>query len=275
MPDPRRGRASAVSAMAGAVLAFVLVSTAMASPAPLPWEHYTCVRGSLVTTQYNWTPRAIVNSPFGGWGNDSWGYEVGGRGQDLSQNGEATMVFDMLEWNLSTVNRELVSGLGQSEACPMYEVNPFPNLPPWQQSSGCFGCRILGPGNTTDASEATQFNVSLWGGTGSAGATSVIFHNEFVTSNAPSVSTCGGPAQQHNLTIAGFTFQLPFRTSHGELIFNESVTQENVLSPTLVGDYSEQFGYWFPADCGTWQIDNLSAPGGPGGGWAFSYSPCS
>jgi hypothetical protein len=34
------------------------------------------------------------------------------------------------------------------------------------------------------------------------------------------------------------------------------------------------FEYTFPSDSGVWGVDNLSAPGGPGGGWAFSYTPC-
>ncbi|MGC2034334.1 MAG: hypothetical protein WA761_02675 [Thermoplasmata archaeon] len=57
-----------------------------------------------------------------------------------------------------------------------------------------------------------------------------------------------------------------------KLLFTEN---EQNFSVPYVLPFTEQYTYTFPANFGTWQVDNLSAPGGPGGGWAFSYSPCS
>jgi hypothetical protein len=270
----RRRRVSITAVAGGVVISIVLVAMTLASPSPVPWEHYTCVRGTQLASEYNWTPEEISNSPFGGWGNATFGVTPGGGGGGPNHNGAATMFFGMDEWNLSMVNRVLVSGLGPSESCPTYEIDSYPNLPAWQQSGGCGGCTVLGPGNTSDASEPSQFNISIWGGPGSVGATSVIFHNGFVLPNEPSVSTCGGPAQQHNMTSTMLTFQVPFSTPHGELTFNESVYTSDTQAPIPSGSYWEDFAYWFPSNFGMWQIDNLSAPGGPGGGWAFSYSPC-
>lgn len=77
------------------------------------------------------------------------------------------------------------------------------------------------------------------------------------------VSTCGSGPVFRNLTSDRITVGVPF-TYHG---VNETV---NVTLPAL-----NSYGYVFPADGGTWAVDNLSAPGGPGGGWAFSYlGPC-
>ncbi len=89
-----------------------------------------------------------------------------------------------------------------------------------------------------------------------------LFENGFQSANAPIVSTCGEPAQTVELTEENMEVRFAFRTDSG-----------NVTLPYLL-PFAQQYSYSFPGDFGTWQIDNLSAPGGFGGGWAFSYLPC-
>jgi len=63
---------------------------------------------------------------------------------------------------------------------------------------------------------------------------------------------------------------VPFSTARGLLTFNETVYSDSGPEAPY-GSYTATWSYWFPPDFGTWQIDNLSAPGGPGGGWAFNF----
>jgi len=116
------------------------------------------------------------------------------------------------------------------------------------------GITILGPGNYSDQSEP---NVLFPGQ-----SNSIEFSNGFTDANAPSISTCGAPARE-----------IPLVSSHLSLwvLFSSNGVNRTVeFTVPVVTDFS----YWLPADFGTWQIDNLSAPGGPGGGWAFSYTSC-
>jgi hypothetical protein len=44
-------------------------------------------------------------------------------------------------------------------------------------------------------------------------------------------------------------------------------------SATIVGTFN--YTYSFPANFGTWSIDDLNTgASAPGGGWAFSFAPC-
>jgi hypothetical protein len=55
--------------------------------------------------------------------------------------------------------------------------------------------------------------------------------------------------------------------------FPVSLSDRTVQVPFII-PVTESYHYTFPANFGIWEVDNLSAPGGPGGGWAFSYEPC-
>lgn len=258
---------SALSITAGVAIAVGLVTGALV--VPYYSGHFECARGSLLTSEYNWTPVLLVNSPYGGASNASLS-AAGQLSGARAQNGSATAVFGMGEWFVYSVNRDWAVGPGSSPACQSYEVEHTPSIPAWQQSGGCAGCLVFGAGNQSDTSESTQFNLSVWGGPGSSGATSIIFHNGFYSGNAPNVSTCGGPAKTLETRSSWLDLQVPFVSNGDHLTFNVTI-------PTIFGysAYTANFSYVFPGNFGTWAVDNLSGPGGPGGGWAFDYlGPC-
>ncbi|MGA7861562.1 MAG: hypothetical protein WCB19_06860 [Thermoplasmata archaeon] len=253
----------------GVVVGLLLLAGTTGSP--LPGTHFACERGKLLASQYSWTPDMFWNAPYGG---SVYGQVENSRGEDAggAHNGEVAVAFGMIEWNLSSVNRVLVAGLGSSPGCPTYLAEGTPNLPPWQQSGGCVGCDLLGPGNESDASEPSSFNVSLWTSVGSMGATSTTFHEGFTEDNGGIVSTCGGPARELNVTSKDVHFQVPFRVPHGTVIFNASVYNLAFISQW---GYTANFTYFFPADFGTWEVDNLTlGSDAPGGGLSFAYSAC-
>ena len=120
---------------------------------------------------------------------------------------------------------------------------------------------IQGPNNTTDLNEP-HFAI-FFKGTSEA-SRSLLFNNSYSASNTPPVDTCGGPSQSLPLVTVG-------RLQVWSLAIIDGV---NYTIPYKLS-IEQTFHYVFPANFGTWQVDNLSAPGGSGGGWAFSYSPCS
>jgi hypothetical protein len=90
----------------------------------------------------------------------------------------------------------------------------------------------------------------------------IYYYNQFYRPN-DNLSTCGaGPA---TITVVSSSFVIGIGLSVGG--------SWHIVPVTV--DLETTYTYNFPANAGTWQIDNLSAPGGPGGGWAFSYNgPC-
>jgi hypothetical protein len=252
-------------------LAVVLVALAVANGTPTFWEHYGCERGQLLASQFNWTPDLFWNAPFGGTVYAQAISNSGGMAGWDTKGGEVSLVFGQQQWNLTSVNRVLESGPGPSPHCPAYEVTSAPNLAPWQQSGGCGGCLLLGPGNVSDAGVPTQFNISIWGP--GPGITSVIFHDAYVTDNNGVISTCGRGATEINLTTTHLDLQIPFVTQKGIVLIDST---QYAVGPASLAGFAENFTYFFPANFGNWAIDNLTmGPDAPGSGLAFSYSPCS
>lgn len=267
----RKPRAVALAtAGAAAGVAIVLVSLAVANGSPVFWEHYGCARGQLLASQFNWTPDLFWNAPYGGMVY-AQAYSVYGSAGGWDRNGgEVSVDFGQHQWNLTSVDRVLQSGPGPSQLCPAYEVTWAPNLAPWQQSGGCTGCQLLGPGNVSDAGVPMQFNMSIWGP--GPGITSLIFHDAYVTDNDGVVSTCGRGATEINLTTTHLNLQIPFLTHNGIMLVDTAAYD---VGPASLPGFGENFTYFFPASFGTWAIDNLSmGPNAPGSGLAFSYSPC-
>jgi hypothetical protein len=128
-------------------------------------------------------------------------------------------------------------------------------------TSAVVGAWLLGPNNTSDFAEPPS--TFIFGGSPGQIPT-LLFDNAFQGSNLRNISTCGQPAQSYPGVSSDYlkvSFPITFQGEH--------------LTVPFMIPVDESYHYWFPGNFGTWQVDNLSAPGGPGGGWAFSYSPCS
>lgn len=222
--------------------------------------HYACQRNAGSSDHlYAWVPALLINSPYGGeaFGNGtvpkgplspltSTVYELG------QANGSATWAGFRTEINLSNQENQTELGFGQGVRCSA----PF--AVSIQYLGGIvLGGPLLGSGNMSDVQEPTS--LGYWTNPGDVNLTIM---NGFVSSNRPSVSTCDKSEAQNYTASQSFLVRLP-ATLDGKL-------HDLTYSLPIV----ETFHYIFPGDFGTWQVDNLSAPGGPGGGWAFSYSPC-
>jgi hypothetical protein len=89
------------------------------------------------------------------------------------------------------------------------------------------------------------------------------FENGFVRSNFPSVTTCDSPARTLSFTSAAFDVAVVAATPSGP---------RTVVAPVVS---NQNFTYRFPADAGTWLVDDLQENAGLyGPGLAFSWEPC-
>jgi hypothetical protein len=215
-----------------------------------------------------YVPVVLANSPYGGnvsaeglipasfpggfgYPNDS-SWET-----DSASNGSASGTFNTVVISVYQLVSQMAWGPGANSRCSNQFV-AVPSQPAHPETIGGWTVHVLT--NLSDSGEATSVVFRGFSGEPS----SVLFENGYTAPNEAAVSTCGGsaktvplPANSHSLTVT-----VPF-TSAGE---------NYTVSWNL--PFTESYVYRFPANLGTWQVDNLSAPGGPGGGWAFSYSPC-
>jgi len=211
---------------------------------------HPCVPGSVVAVEnHTLTPQVLVNSPFLGSGTGTY---LGVSPSNLSPSGPIVGAENGSVWgHFEDFRSTIREGVHQdtSNACDgQFFVSQTDNL------SG--GTQSLGSGLRNDSSEQE------WVGDNGTGYSLVYLNNSF-TSATTSVSTCGLDRETLGLTSDHFSIRLPFSTEGHP----ENVTVEVNALVSLA--------YTFPADGGTWLIDNLSAPGGPGGGWAFSFlGPC-
>jgi hypothetical protein len=98
------------------------------------------------------------------------------------------------------------------------------------------------------------------------GSVNLSFSLQFQSPNMPIVDTCGqsrpiwsAPFSSNNTS---FTFPIPI--------------EGHVVDFAMSLPFQQSFHYEFGPNSGFWAIQNLSAPGGPGGGWAFDLQqPCS
>ncbi len=233
--------------------------------------HWTCASSVVVQNETAWVPLGVLNSPFGGSANiDS---SVPPSLFDSSPNDTPPGIVGNVSngsiggglWRVNITVSRLTSGLawgpGLDSRCPQPYLATLETVYPSHLYTGDFfgwawGPQF-GPNSTTDQGEPHQFNLSLV-----PGDSTVYFYNGFVAANHASVSTCGAGPQTLVTESASLTVFVPFR-----------VGGVNLTQPVTL-PIAERFSYSFPANVGIWQIDNLSAPGSPGGGWAFSYSPC-
>ncbi len=217
-----------------------------------PFEHTVCNTGSILSNEPDrFFPSVFANSPYGG----SADGQSGASGV-IVDNGTAGAVFqERVNASLYSAHNSSSWGPGVNDPCegPMALVLQVDII-------GAGTVLVPTVSNLTDAGEAT--NVSA-GDTPLNLSTLAFFNNSFTGANAATISTCGGGA-----------LELPDQTAHLKVGIPFDVHGQTVVVPYELHAL-ETFSYTFPANFGTWAVDNLSEPGGPGGGWAFDYlGPC-
>jgi hypothetical protein len=256
----RRRKVSVVTVIvASAVVAGLFLPTAVAGWAPV--LHWTCQTTTQVMEgQSAPIPAQLLNAPFGGnvsgnvtaragvftQGNGSY-YEFLGTSDSnggVDWNGYHANVSAFADQNVT------VWGPGPNVRC----AGPF--KVELQPDRAVFtGITLINPGNYSDQ----QVPDVLFPGYSNV----ISFSDRFEGANHANVSTCGNQAIAYPVESSYLTLWAHF-SWHGK----------NRTAEFKVPILGMEFRYLFPANFGTWQVDNLSAPGGPGGGWAFSYSPC-
>ncbi len=227
--------------------------------------HWECRPTGPSWQTYTLMPASLINSPYGGeaWANASLpatfpggpGYPTSpGNYSGGSSNGTASGVLFSVNTSVSRVGRALVTGPGSDEYCPApYQLTPVPSA----YGRGFVGVVIPLPSKLSDVGEANTMNLS---GNFSGEPVEPSWDNGFHSANSLGVSTCSSAATDRYVTSFGLS-----------VVFPQTVNTPNI---TVELPFLEHYHYRFPADYGTWEVDNLSADSGPGGGWAFSYSPC-
>ncbi len=249
-------RWAGASAVAGVAIGAVLAVSVLSVPG-LFAQHTLCrTLGQVQPTIRAWVPLVLMNSPYRGSVN-------GGTAQSQmitpATNGAAYWMGDLENITIYATENVTIEGSGPSLPCnTMFQVHLT------DQGYSAAGFPIMGPGNTSDASEphlidlnSTPFNASRSGVTNS-----IRFNNSFAKATGGLLSTCSG-ALDLNVTAQRLTLSV---------VFARQGVNYSVLFD--VPDDLQYFHYWFPAN-GTWAVDNLSMEGGPGGGLAFDYlGPC-
>jgi hypothetical protein len=268
-PSARRRRIQYLLATAVVGLAVLLV--VWASIGSGVFAHSACLQGApVVHLRDYYIPAVLANAPFGGevWGNGSEPASFPGAwngpppsGVSVSwgtgaSNGGAAGSFFTVNVTVYSVHNATPTGIGTGQRCTEAYVAVLGSPDVYAEA----GVTVQGPNNTSDQAEPTF----SWLYSGTPGAyRTLVFNNSFDETNAAQISTCGGPARSVS----------PVTSDYLDLAFPVTIGPTNVSVPYALS-ISESYHYWFPADFGTWEIDDLAAGGGPGGGWAFSYSPC-
>ena len=256
------GRSVTAVAAAGIVVGIV-VSLAGFSGGSNPLVHTVCERGGAVSNGSFWVPAILVNAPYRGnvSGNASIspGFITDGQGFGSSEgmpapNGSVGGVFFHLNLTLFSLMNATTWGPGPPQGCSdRWAIAAATDWNGSQSYSGILGNR----GNLSDIGEPHEYNL-----TSGEGGSTVYFTNGFSMPNMENVSTCGEPAKRVFVSAPDLIVDVPFEL--GSLL---------TLVPFVI-PFVQAFHYSFPSG-GTWAVDNLSTPGGPGGGWAFDYlGPC-
>lgn len=224
-------------------------------------SHVTCQMITSVSSQTDrWVPAVLLNTPYGGWGYGQGIADWPGPGLQASgvtsRDGNSSAAFDEQNATLYSVRNSTRGGPGPDRPCSAAYVAEIT----YPQVEGSGAWSIYSPSPKSDANESSS--VAMFGQSTNVSAL-VFISNGFRYANAASISTCnGGPGTVRHLHVPSVTVSIPFNVSGRDIR-----TTVTIVEP-------ENFTYDFPANFGTWDVDNLSAAGGPGGGWAFSYSPC-
>jgi hypothetical protein len=237
----------------GVAVGVLLVLSAL-SGSLNPFEHISCVTSQAVAEEpERVVPAFVLNSPYGGAGlGEAYGWS------STVRNGSVgAIVLGYANMTLYRTQNATRAGIGPSTPCSV-------------GFRAVMGSSDLYAGGTvwvssiplrSDAQEPRSLTIDSWfPGNDSIQFT---FNNSFSVSNAPDITTCGGNSTTRSVNGVHMSIGVPF-----------AVDGLTVIAPFALS-LTERFTYTFPAEFGTWAIDNLSAHGGPGGGWAFDYlGPC-
>lgn len=259
--NPSRKRLRVVVSV---VLVVALVLTLFLFPGSPLLSHVQCKSESMAVGLNVFAPFGILNVPYGGNGTLRVSVPAWGTWSLYSANSSSPYsgTVYLTEYNVSSLRNTSVSGIGASNPC----VSPFEVYPALSERvQGSFGGTPL-PNATSDVNESTisfvGFRPAIYGVEGIN--PTARYSNGFTSANMGYITTCGST---ENFSMSTTSDYLTMRFA-----FNDSGTIRYVpYDLTIIVD---TFTYTFPANFGTWEVDNLSAPGGPGGGWAFAYYPC-
>lgn len=265
-----------VTVIAGAVAVSVLVGLAV--PTFLggwaPLAHWECRDQNLVSHEVNrWIPAVLVNSPYMGYGSGeglmNWTFPGAWNGPPpppghilrtgwgtSTKNGTAATALFTVNASLYQLGNVTQWGPGANVRCtqPFAVVFQSPTL------YGSTSAIIHTQTNLSDAGEAD--NVSAHDDPSNV-SSAVFINNSFSQANSEDISTCNGPSLTRPFQSSFLTINVPFTVAG------------RTIAPPYVLPFTESFNYTFPANGGVWHVDSLAiGPGAPGGGWAFSYSPC-
>ena len=263
----RRQRTALIGTIAAIVVVVISGMTFIAPWAPM--AHITCGRGTQISQETTWVPVSLLNAPYGGRAsvNSTLPRDMFGNpqapnivGQSDLLNGSIWGTFFKVNLTVYSTGNLTVWGPGSNNRCPQpFQVVVGSSGDSFQGALFLWpGAPLFGPNSTSDIDEPEMLNFSA-----APGDSSTIFWNGFYSANSFSVSTCGAGAAISLVHSNFLDVGVPVRWDGQQFIVT-------VTLPVV-----QDFTYRFPANFGTWQVDNLSAPGGPGGGWAFAYSPCS
>jgi hypothetical protein len=237
-----------------------------------PLIHYSCQSSAPIGNETVQVPLSLLNTPylgsgyvnssipgglFGSTSNENPPSVVGG----WETNGSIWGAFWKVNVTLYSDTTQIVAGPGSDTPCNgPYSLGLRSTTPTVGYQGAIFdwpGAPMFGPNSTSDRAEPGRLIFYI-----GVGGSSSNFLNGFTQPNDAEVSTCDSTSASRYTESSHVTTSFAFQTS------------ANNLSVSVVFPFVESFHYVFPADTGVWQIDNLSAPNGPGGGWAFSYAPC-
>ena len=250
-PGRRAHNVAWASVLVGVLLGSVTVGLSLTGLSVLTDRGHCTAGDALVNVTNALVPVVLLNSPFNSTrGEASEQTSYLGSGVNLTfpaWNGSVWGFFNTTNWTIRQGTGP--SGAGCSSVYFATETSERPEI---GLTLGTFSNDSGEPSNLTlnDSSSPTA------GG-------SIHFWNGFYTPSF-SISTCGTGSELRTVTSDHLTIGINFQPGGNSESLNVTIEQSTV------------YQYEFPANAGTWAVDNLSAPGGPGGGWAFDFvSPCS
>jgi hypothetical protein len=228
---------------AGLVTAWTIEGSPDQCVASQPVDHLTILM-----------PVLIVNSPYGGYANGSWTRYANTSSQTIKEtdtigarNGSIDYLLEQSNWTIWTTKQ---SG-DRSVSCA--GVFSYSWTPTGIQVVGSTGL------NYTNDSQASQFT----GGNGTRsnyGAPyDLLYFNDSFYRSSGGFSDCGGGTSTTAAASTYIDYRIPFDYQGSPQI--ASITFDELTN----------FTYTFPANGGAWEMDDLSSPGGPGGGLSFSF----